>query len=161
MTFKGDILVPWVYKSHALRETVSNSTATKASAATTMLSWRLFYQATVIRRSSTDERLMVSRSKQCRYQARLLWHWPGLKRESTTPAATSRHFNTEVVINAGAHQRIDIFISDSKQDITIYESHGIQMCCSLVYSGWGQYTTVIQAQVEHTYRRCYDYRRAS
>ena len=121
-----------------------------------MLYWCWIYRATVyIRRSSTGRSLVVT-SKQCHYQAQfhLLWQAEvvtGFKRESTTPGATSRSFNTEVSINAGT--LINHSIRDSRQ-ITTHEAYGIQV---RMHVRWGQYLIHVQySQV----KKCYYHRRA-
>jgi len=82
-------------------------------------------------------------------------------RGSITSGATSRSFSGKVLINPSTlvNHWIGSSARESRQGINTYKEFGIQI---YMYARWGQYTTLIQVQLEYSQvRECCYYRRAS
>ena len=93
------------------------------------------------------------------YSGKTRWLVPRAS-ESTTPGATSKSFNTKVFINPDTlvnHR----FGSSTPDSIQINMIQSIQDT-TYMYARWGQYTTLIQVQLEYSQvRMCCYYRRTS
>jgi len=140
LTFKSNILVSWVYKSHEQLQLGRHSQ--------TPQNFSYYHAKLVFDLSSCSfhpKRLVVSAYKQCHVlPSAINLAYSGktsiatvARRGSTTSGATSRSVNGKVLINPSTlvNQWIGSSARKSRQGISTYEEFGIQI---YMYARWGK-----------------------